>query len=563
VEEALRRRLRFEALLGRLATQIINVPLEEIDHSMHNALATVGEFADVDRVSVMVLADDGAALELLEGWTRDPSMAEGFRGLSRVPVETVPWWAGCLAEGQDFAVPDVAALSDERDSAGHILRARGHVSTLLVPLMRRHAALGFLALANTTERRDWDADTVAMTRLVAQVFASALERKEVETALRRSEERFRALAEHSSEPILLFGGDGRLVFASPTAYALITKGERREPQPEEGAAFPRREDIHPEDRERLKALRIRVQRNPGRAFRERLRLRRERDRDRWRWLDVTSTNWLESPAIGAVVVNVRDVSEAVEQEEKLQALHAELDARVMERTAELETAVKELQAFSYSISHDLRAPLRTIVSFSQIVAERCADRLDAEDADDLQRIEAAGRRMSDLLDDLLALSRLSREPMSCARVNLSALAEDVVEAMRQREPDRIVDVRIARDVVAHGDRKLLRIALENLLGNAWKYTSRTENPVIEFAATGGEGDDAIRAYFVRDNGAGFEGEYAGKLFRAFSRLHPEHDFPGTGIGLAIVARVVARHGGRTWAEGAPGKGATFFFTLEV
>ena len=221
---------------------------------------------------------------------------------------------------------------------------------------------------------------------------------------------------------------------------------------------------------------------------------------------------------------------------------------------ELAGTNRELEAFSYSVSHDLRAPLRTIDGFSQILAEDYAERLDDEGLDYLARVRTASRHMAELIDDLLDLSRVGRRPITRERVDLSALARDIAEDLKASEPDREVDFEIEEGAVARCDVGLLKAALENLIGNAWKFTSREERATIRFGV-------ADNAFYVSDDGAGFDAAYKDKLFGAFQRLHGPEEFEGTGIGLATVARIVHRHGGEVWAEGAVGEGATFYFTL--
>jgi PAS domain S-box-containing protein len=249
-----------------------------------------------------------------------------------------------------------------------------------------------------------------------------------------------------------------------------------------------------------------------------------------------------------------DVTEHKQYEEKLEQALVNLE----NSSAQLAAINKELEAFSYSVSHDLRAPLRTIDGFSQALLEDYPDRLDEQGRDYLQRVRAASQRMGALIDDLLKLSRLTRSEMHQEPVDLSALAREVATNLQQTQPERRVNFVISRGLTASGDHQLLRVALENLLGNAWKFTGKCPQARIEFGAIQ-NGDK--KAYFVRDNGAGFDMTYAGKLFGAFQRLHETTEFPGTGIGLATVQRIIHRHGGRVWAEGAVGKGATFYFTL--
>jgi PAS domain S-box-containing protein len=224
-----------------------------------------------------------------------------------------------------------------------------------------------------------------------------------------------------------------------------------------------------------------------------------------------------------------------------------------------ETASRELEAFSYSVAHDLRAPLRGINGYSVALVEDLGDKLDGEAKEYLERISAGAGRMGQLIDSLLSLSRVSRTDLVRETVNLTGIASAVVEQLRASDPGRVVEFVIEKDLFTNGDPQLLRVLLENLLGNAWKFTSTVNNPRIEFGRVQRDGPTA---YFVGDNGAGFDMEYAEKLFAPFQRLHSAREFAGTGIGLATVQRIVGRHGGKIWAEGAVNKGARFHFTLD-
>ena len=247
-----------------------------------------------------------------------------------------------------------------------------------------------------------------------------------------------------------------------------------------------------------------------------------------------------------------------EQNDELQQARDQLELRVVERTTQLEVANKELESFSYSVSHDLRAPLRSIDGFSQALLEDHGNTLDERGQSDLQRVRAATQRMAQLIDDMLNLSRVSRGEMHRETVDLTSLVRSIAAELKAGEPDRKVELDVAEGVRTEGDARLLRVLLENLLRNAWKFTGKRSTAKIEFGTSHNNGTPV---YYVRDDGAGFDMAYAGKLFGAFQRLHAMTEFQGTGIGLATVQRIVHRHGGRVWAEGKVDQGATFYFTL--
>ena len=376
------------------------------------------------------------------------------------------------------------------------------------------------------------------------MIADVSEQHEVESA-------YRTLVEQSLQGYLVFQ-DGRPVFANRAMSEIsgYSNAELLEASLAEGMAR-----IHADDRERIAAALPREV--GGEAPRDRLELRLVRKDGAVRWLElaIRAMEYRGRPALQVVSV---DVTERRALADALQQVNSELDQRVRERTAQLEEALRELESFSYSVSHDLRAPLRAIDGFSHALLEDHAAALDAEGLDYLRRVRRAAHHMGDLIDDLLALSRVTRSEIGRLPVDLSALAEEVVDELRRAVPERTATVLIAPGLRVDGDPALLRTLLANLFSNALKFTAGQVAPCVELAELPASSPPT---FVVRDNGVGFDMQYADKLFRPFHRLHDPGRYEGTGIGLATVQRIVARHGGRVWAESAPAEGAAFFFTL--
>ena len=378
------------------------------------------------------------------------------------------------------------------------------------------------------------------------------EQRRVEEMLEESESRFRIMAD--SAPVLLWmaGRDATCSFFNQSWLEFT--GRTLEMEAGVGWAG----GVHPEDFQHCMHVYMNafVER---RDFRMEYRLRRAYGQFRW-ILDTGRPRFASDGSFEGYIGSCIDITEIRESAASLSRLNDELEDRVALRTAEMTHANQELEAFSYSVSHDLRAPLRAIDGFSNILKELHGQKLDENGLHYLNRICSGAQRMGELIDDLLDLARLTRAELRPTRVDLAGLARSIVEDLRKSDPARRVELVIADTIFATGDARLLRIAMQNLLGNAWKFTQKREQARIDVGT--GVSPSGHRCYFVKDNGAGFDMAYANKLFGAFQRLHRESEFEGTGIGLATVARIVQRHGGKIWAEGAPDRGATFSFTLK-
>lgn len=369
------------------------------------------------------------------------------------------------------------------------------------------------------------------------------------TAIQSSEARFRAVSDTANDAVVSADSSGDIVYFNPAAERIFGRDQYEVIGKSLTLLMPERfRAPHVEGFSRF------LETGESRVVGSTVELVGRRKDGTEFPLELSLAHWKvgeESHFTGVL----RDITMSKQAEHRIR----DLNARLERRASELESANKELEAFSYSVSHDLRAPLRAIDGFSQALLEDYADALDADGRGFLQRVRAGAQHMGRLIDDMLKLSRVSRAEVARETVDLTALSQEIMEMLQQQDPAREVEFEIAQELKAHADGRLMRAALENLISNAWKFSSGKARANI---AVGAIENDGAPVYFVKDNGAGFDMAYSENLFGPFQRLHAATEFPGTGIGLATVQRIIHKHGGRIWAEAETDRGATFFFTLE-
>ncbi len=475
---------------------------------------------------------------------------KAFAGITEEQAREIEW----LDYG--VAVCDCAALDGCRLVAENILetpdprtelvKSYGIQAYACHPLVAHNRVLGTLSFGTRTRTHFTDGE-LSLMGAIADLVANAMQHKQTEDALRETRDYLDRLLDYANAPVIVWDFDLRITRFNRAFQRLTGLSEDDLLGRQLDLLFPEktREKSLAQIRRTLAGERWEAEEIPI--------LRADGSVGTVLWNSATIYASDGKRAI-ATIAQSQDITERKLAEEEIRNLNQELTARA----EALEMANTELQSFSYSVSHDLRAPLRSIDGFSLALLEDYADKLDDSGKNYLQRLRMASQLMGRLIDDLLELSRVGRADMHWRKVDLSQLAREITEGLQTDEPKRHGEFIIAPDISGYGDAPLLRAVLTNLLGNAWKFTGKRKKPKIEFGARNEAGQ---QVYFVRDNGVGFDMTYKDKLFVPFQRLHVKDEFPGTGIGLATVKRIIARHRGRVWAEGQAGNGATFYFTL--
>lgn len=471
----------------------------------------------------------------------------GPRGVSAVTLVVSAVAIGVTAQGYGpFVRPSVNES---------LLVLQTFVGLVAVTFLVLAALVAERSVAEATVRRARDELELRVEERTRQLkesndllYEEVLERRRVEASLQASMEKWRVVVGTATDAIVLADTGGTIISFNRAAELAFGYQEAEVLGKPLTVLMPER--FHGEHQAGLRRY---LDTGEARAIGKTLELAGKRKNGEEFPLELSLAT---STADGVVFFTaiIRDITARRQAEEEIRKLNADLNRRAVE----LEAVNRELETFSYSVSHDLRAPVRRIEGFSLSLLEECERQLGDKGRDYLRRIRASCEQMVRLIEDLLQLSRVARSEMRREPVDLGALARQITAELQKSDPKRSVQSVIGEGLVASGDERLLRVALENLLANAWKFTGKREDPRIEFGMVQRNGQPT---FYVRDNGVGFDMAYADRLFGAFQRLHEKGEFPGTGIGLATVQRIVHRHGGRIWAESEAGKGATFFFTL--
>jgi PAS domain S-box-containing protein len=522
------------------------------------AVDIIAEDGSVQRLAVIHQDPEKVAWanELHERYPPDP---EARSGLPKV-----------LRTGRSEFYPEItdemleAAARDEEHL--RLIREVGFTAAMIVPLIVTGKTVGAITLVSSESGRRYvkahlrlaeelarrAALAVDNARLYEEAQREIAERTRAEEGLRRSEERFRLLVQNSSDVISVLDSRGVVIYQSDSIERVLGHG----PGDRIGTNILESRLVHPDDLTRKRDFFNEIRAKPGSNVTAEFRLLHADGS--WRYVEAVGKNLLHDPAVKGIIANYRDVTERKRNEEEIRQLNQELEQRIRDRTAQLAEANKELESFSYSVSHDLRAPLRHIGGFAEMLQKRAASSLDETSLRHLNTILASVEHAGTLVDDLLAFSRMGRVEMRHTVVDMNQIVGEAQSELKLETAGRDIVWKVGVLPEVRGDPSMLRLVMENLLSNAIKYTRTCDRAVIE---VGSKYEEQEILFFVRDNGVGFDAQYADKLFGVFQRLHKEEEFEGTGIGLANVRRIVNRHGGRAWADGRAGRGATFYFSL--
>lgn len=545
--EALAAQARQFALVADLALQALSGA--EHGDLFQSAVEQVAAELNVALCKVLELMPDGETLRL--------RAAVGLSEPFRLGQPLLKAGAGSLAgfilqSNEAITFDDLRAES--RFRAAPILTEHGVVSGVGAVIPGSERPFGVLT-AFSTHPRHFEAHDIVFMQTVANILATAVERARADEAVRASEARFRAVVQNAQHMVTIVDGNGKIIYDSPPVHHLLGYDlQERLGQ----SVF---DYIHPDDAATALATlsELSVAENPH----TNLQMRVRHGDGSWRHVEANTVNMLDAAPLQGIVVNWYDVTERVRIQREIEELNAELEARVAQRTAQLEATNRELEAFAYSVSHDLRAPLRAIDGFARILTEEAAEELSPGSQRYLQRIRHNAQQMDRLIQELLGFARLNRQTLKKQPVAPDEVAREALQGFAEEQQERNVQVTVRALPPACADRSMLLIVFTNLLSNAFKFTRVRQAAKIEVGALGAaEREDGHNVYYVRDNGVGFNIQYASRVFGVFQRLHRVEEYEGTGVGLATVQRIIRRHGGEVWFESGEEQGATLYFTLE-
>lgn len=547
MEQALERHVALQRLVSGISTSFVDVPPDEMDGVIQHALASMGHFAQVDRSHVFLYREGGKVLDNTHEWCVETAASLRCERQGIVVEEALPYFA-CRVRMQDiFCVPDVEELPPEASKERAMLQDQGVRSLLLVPMAGHGASIGFLGFESVQAVRVWDDDTVALLRMVGEIFTNALSRKMHIEALDRERSLMDVLMDNIPDSIYFKDRDSRFILASRGMAELFRVDSPEQLVGKTDFDFFEAEhaqQAYDDEQEIIRTGKpivglMEKETWPGRPV---------------SW--VTSTKMPLRDSQGEIVGTFgisRDMTEYRRMENKL-AVHAEM---LEKANADLEARNQDLDEFTYVASHDLQEPLRKLAAYSEALAEDLAADKPEDVAYDLGVLTSAAQRMQTLVQDLLTLSRSGRQAMKWEKLPLADIVDWALGMLEVAIKETHAEITRDDLPVVRGDETLLTQLFQNLIGNSLKFRG-SDPPRIALSAAQ-EGGEWVLS--IADNGIGLKPEYAEQIFSPFKRLHTRHEYDGTGIGLAVARKVVERHGGRIWVESKPGQGSCFKFTL--